>query len=321
MIEAIYKMKPSCHQAVWGGTKLLTEYRQPAGASTCAESWVLSAHENGSATLASGKAAGERFSDWIVGDGACTLGTHGKTFERFPVLIKLIDAAAPLSVQVHPDDAFAWAHEHEYGKTEMWLILQSEPGAFLYFGVERDLSPEEVRQRAEDGTLEDVLHKEAVHPGDVFFIKAGTIHAIGAGITLCEIQQNSNTTYRLYDYHRRDQNGQLRELHLDKALRVSCLQKGEAGPSSLQPENIPGGRYTLLGQCRYFISERYDCETACDIPLGEDSFRSLVVIRGKGMLTVNGQSIQARQGDSFYVPAQKGCCRMEGAFSVCVTRV
>lgn len=173
----------------------------------CAESWVLSAHENGSATLESGEMAGERFSDWILGEGASTLGTRGKEFERFPVLIKFIDAAAPLSVQVHPDDAFAWEHEHEYGKTEMWLILQSEPGAFLYFGVEQDLSPEEVRQRAENGTLEDVLHKEAVHPGDVFFIKAGTIHAIGAGITLCEIQQNSNTTYRLYDYHRRIKRG------------------------------------------------------------------------------------------------------------------
>ncbi len=133
------------------------------------------------------------------------------------------------------------------------------------------------RRRAENGTLEDVLHKEAVHPGDVFFIKAGTIHAIGAGITLCEIQQNSNTTYRLYDYHRRDKEGHLRELHLDKALRVSCLQKMETGPSRLQPETIPGGCRTLLGQCRYFVSERYDCDTACDIPLGEDSFRSLVV--------------------------------------------
>ena len=321
MIEAIYRIKPSCHQTVWGGTKLLTEYRQPAEENTCAESWVLSAHENGSATLESGEMAGERFSDWIMGEGASTLGTHGKEFERFPVLIKFIDAATPLSVQVHPDDAFAWEHEHEYGKTEMWLILQSEPGAFLYFGVEQDLSSEEVRRRAENGTLEDVLHKEAVHPGDVFFIKAGTIHAIGAGITLCEIQQNSNTTYRLYDYHRRDKEGHLRELHLDKALRVSCLQKMETGPSHLQPETIPGGGRTLLGQCRYFVSERYDCDTACDIPLGEDSFRSLVVISGEGSLTVNGQSMEARQGDSFYVPAQKGCCRMEGSFSVCVTRV
>ena len=321
MSRGIWRLAPVCKQALWGGKRLLSDYHQHCPEGTCAESWVLSAHEAGSSLLESGPFAGQDLRTMAAGEGRETLGKKGQQFDRFPVLIKLIDAAAPLSVQVHPDDDFALEHEHEYGKTEMWVILQSDPGAFLYFGVEKDVTPEEVRTRAQDGTLENVLRRVPVHPGDVFFIRAGTIHAIGAGITLCEIQQNSNTTYRLYDYNRRDRQGKLRPLHLEKALCVCDLKKRETAASHLDPQAIPGGMKTRLGQCRYFSVDRYDCETACPIPLTEDSFCSVVVLTGEGTLSVGEERISVQPGDSFYLPAQEGVCRMEGKFSVCAPRL
>lgn len=177
----------------------------------------------------------------------------------FPVLIKLIDAARPLSVQVHPDDAYAQRVEGEPGKTEMWYVVDAQPGAQLYYGFQRELTREEAARRIADGTLTDVLNAVPVKAGDVFFIDAGTVHAIGAGILIAEIQQNSNTTYRVFDYGRLGADGKPRALHVEKALDVArlCPPERPAGPMG-KPEQNGDCTSTLLAKCGYFTARLLD---------------------------------------------------------------
>ena len=193
---------PAFKDYLWGGTKLRDVYGKKCDYDKVAESWELSTHPAGQSTLSGGKYDGLTFGDYIEKAGKAVLGTNCARFKEFPVLIKFIDAKDPLSVQVHPSDEYALRVEGEYGKTEMWYVVDCEPGASLYFGVNRAITKDEFRKRIEENTLTDVLYKADVKKGDVFFIQSGTIHAIGAGILICEIQQNSNTTYRVYDYGR-----------------------------------------------------------------------------------------------------------------------
>ena len=191
------KLAPAFQDYLWGGTKLRDVYGKRCDFDKVAESWELSTHpaggerpcRRGSGTACPWASIFQQFPQ--------ALGKNAAAFESFPVLIKLIDAKEPLSIQVHPSDEYALRVEGEYGKTEMWVIVDCDPGAFLYFGVNRPVSKEEFRQRIENNTVLEVLNKVEVHPGDVFFIQSGTIHAIGAGILICEIQQNSNCTYRV----------------------------------------------------------------------------------------------------------------------------
>ena len=199
---AIVKLHPACKDYIWGGTKLKELYNKQTDMDPLAETWELSTHKDGQSEVVTGDDAGKTLSQYIEDKGWKVLGTECRDMKRFPVLIKFIDAKQPLSIQVHPDDEYAWRVEGEPGKTEMWYILDAEPDAFLYFGVKRHTDREEFRKAIEDGTVLDLLRAVPVHKGDVFFIKSGTIHAIGAGIQICEIQQNSNTTYRVYDFGR-----------------------------------------------------------------------------------------------------------------------
>ena len=178
------------------------------------------------------------------------MGRNAAAFENFPVLIKLIDAKEALSIQVHPSDAYALQVEHEYGKTEMWVVIDCDPGATLYFGVNRPVSREEFQRRVQEGTVTQVLDQVEVRPGDVFFIQAGTIHAIGAGILICEIQQNSNCTYRVYDYGRLGADGKPRELHIQKALDVCRLTPEEGVRSTGPVYPLAGGTAQELGRLR-----------------------------------------------------------------------
>lgn len=313
------KLSPAFKDYLWGGTKLKTEFGKTSSLDVVAESWELSTHPAGESHICGGPCDGMTLKQYLEKYPEAA-GKNAAAFREFPVLIKLIDAAKPLSIQVHPSDEYALAVEHEYGKTEMWYVLACEEGASLYFGVEKPLTREEFAARIQDNTLTEVLRRVPVHPGDVFFIEAGTIHAIGAGILICEVQQNSNTTYRVYDYGRLGADGKPRELHIEKALDVSRLTPSESGAGMLPPQKVPGGQVQPLASCRYFTTRRLDVAGEMTLDVGEESFVSLVVAEGSGELR-GENTLPFAKGDSLFVPASSGRLVLAGTCTLVETRV
>ena len=218
----ILKLNAPCKDYIWGGNRLREEYGKVSDADKIAESWELSCHKDGQSVIANGKDKGKTLSEYVA-ENKNALGTACDRFEYFPILIKLIDAKDNLSVQVHPDNDYAMRVEGEYGKTEMWYIVDCEEGSQLIYGFDKEISREEFADRIKNNTLLEVTNNVPVHKGDVFFIESGTLHAIGKGILIAEIQQNSNTTYRVYDYGRVGKDGKPRELHIEKAIDVTEL--------------------------------------------------------------------------------------------------
>ena len=304
------KLTPAFKDYLWGGERLKTEFFKNTDLTPLAESWELSAHRDGQSVVASGTYAGLPLTDYLAVIGKEGLGTACEKYGYFPLLIKLIDAKGDLSVQVHPSDEYALEHEGEYGKTEMWYILDCEEGAALYYGFREDTAREAYETAICEGRLTEILNRVPVKQGDVFFIPAGTVHAIGAGILICEIQQNSNTTYRVYDYNRRDKNGNLRPLHVEKALAVSDLKKSPALPV------IPDGEDVLLAECGYFEVRRLRVKGEGTVNATPESFTALTVTEGEGILSDGGTSLPFRKGDTLFIPAQetvfgvKGECEM-----------
>lgn len=291
------KLVPACKDYIWGGTRLKTEFKKGTELDKVAESWELSAHNDGESTISGGDFDGLSFTQYIEKNGRDCIGKNAEKFEFFPILIKLIDAKDNLSIQVHPSDEYALKNEGEYGKTEMWYVVDCEKDAFLYYGFSREVTKEEFKSRIENNTLLEVLNKVEIKKGDVFFIESGTIHAIGKGAFICEVQQNSNKTYRVYDYDRRDKNGNARELHIEKALDVTTLK-----PAA----KYDTGDTKILAKCKYFTVEKLDCKGSDEIVLSRDCFRSLVVLSGKAVLTVGDTKIEISKGDSIFIPAQSG---------------
>lgn len=317
----IERLTPAFKDYLWGGTKLREVYHKPCDFDKVAESWELSTHPAGESKILGGEYDGLTLSQYIQQAGKEVLGKSAGTFENFPVLIKLIDAKDPLSIQVHPSDEYALKVEGEYGKTEMWYIVDCEEGAFLYFGVNRPMTKEEFRQRIQDNTILEVLGKVEVHPGDVFFIEAGTIHAIGAGILIAEIQQNSNCTYRVYDYDRRGADGKPRELHLEKALDVCRLTPSDTSAHG-GPVMVPaGGTVQQLGACKYFSTQKLQVEEALMLQVGEDSFVSLLCVEGSLQVSGPENSLVLNPGDSVFVPAGTGRVRVAGQGALIETMV
>lgn len=316
-LEPFIKLKPALKSYLWGGTKLRDLYKKQCASDTIAESWELSAHPAGQCTVATGRHKGKLFSSYLRTVGKEVLGWKCQSMAEFPLLVKFIDAREDLSVQVHPDDEYALENEREYGKNEMWYIVDCEPGAKLYIGFNRDLTREEVIQRVQEHTILEVLNQVPTHPGDVFFIPAGTVHAIGAGNLICEIQQSSNSTYRLYDYGRRDAQGNLRQLHLEKALEVLDLNW------YMQP--VP--RYdmpnedALLSECKYFKASIYNVDKSIELEMDESSFQSILCLEGEGTLSAGRlvQTIQA--GDCIFAPANAERLRADGQMKIVVLGV
>ncbi|MGN0552633.1 MAG: type I phosphomannose isomerase catalytic subunit, partial [Oscillospiraceae bacterium] len=206
------KLKPAFKDYLWGGTKLRDVYGKDCSFDKVAESWELSCHKDGNSVIDNGEAKGMTLAEYIEKKGKAILGKNCERFENFPVLIKLIDAKDNLSVQVHPDNEYAMRVEGEYGKTEMWYIVDCDEGAELIYGFKGNVSKEEFAERIKNNTLLEITNSVPVKKGDVFFIRSGTLHAIGKGILIAEIQQNSNTTYRVYDYGRVGADGKTRPL-------------------------------------------------------------------------------------------------------------
>ncbi len=309
------KLSPAFKDYIWGGDKLKRKFNKQSPLEKIAESWELSAHKDGQSVIADGEYRGLTLQEYLMVQGEHILGTCCEKYNYFPLLIKLIDAKGDLSVQVHPSDAYALKHEGEYGKTEMWYILDCEEGASLYYGFAESITREVYEAAIREGKLTDILNRVPVKRGDVFFIPAGTVHAIGAGIMICEIQQNSNTTYRVYDYNRRDKDGNLRPLHIEKALAVSCLDKSPALPE------IPDGDNVLLAECDYFAVRRLRLGHQQTILTGTESFTSLLVTEGQGYLVWEDGRMEFSKGDSIFIPAADGRYEIIGMGELILSRV
>lgn len=297
---------------IWGGTKLREKYNKASDAERLAESWELSCHRDGPSVIANGPARGMTLEQYIREEGRELLGSKARSFENFPIMIKLIDARDNLSVQVHPDNEYALKNEGEYGKTEMWYIIDAEPGAELLYGVERKITARELSDSLQNGTITDLCHHAPVKKGDVFFIPAGTIHAIGRGILLAEVQQNSNTTYRLYDYGRLGNDGRPRQLHVKQGSEV-C---------SLEPLPLKDKRETvrlsdtcsgeLLASCDYFTTYSVNVNGSAGLAADDSSFQTFTVLEGAITLSAGDTSLEMAAGQTVFLPAGMGSYSLSG---------
>ncbi|MCM1525873.1 MAG: class I mannose-6-phosphate isomerase [Bacteroides sp.] len=311
-----FLLSPAGKDYLWGGDRLNLDFHKNIDLSPLAETWECSTHPDGLSMVASGPHKGLNLRRVLaehpeyLGSHASATGAQTNNGSReLPVLVKLIDARQKLSVQVHPDDDYAGRYEQgSLGKSEMWYVLDAVPGAHLIYGFTRTMSESLVRQSLQQGDIEKYLRKVPVQKDDVFFVKAGTVHAIGAGILLAEVQENSNLTYRLYDFDRTDKNGLKRPLHIDKALQVADLTGG-ANPR--QPIRVlryrPGYASEFLCRCKYFQVERILINTSADAPCDcsttEYSFRILLCPEGRGSLLFGSKILSFDKGDCMFLPA------------------
>lgn len=313
------QLKPAFKDYIWGGTRLRDDFQKDCDFDKIAESWELSCHKDGNSVISGGEFDGLTLQEFIDKQGKAVLGTNCERFENFPILIKLIDAKDNLSVQVHPNNEYALRVEGEYGKTEMWYIVDCDEGATLLYGFKNEISKDEFAKRIADNTLLEVTNAVPVKKGDVFFIEAGTLHAIGKGILIAEIQQNSNTTYRIYDYGRVGNDGKPRELHVEKAKDVTALRPAKAYPET---EIIAKDGYTekLLSSCEYFTTYALEVNDKATLTADEKSFNSILILEGSGRLSGESE-IEFKKGDSIFVPASSGDYTIEGKCKAILTKV
>ena len=300
----ILKLVPSVKDLIWGGNKL-RDYGKISAADNIAESWELSFHKDGLTTLENGKT----LKDSVKAE---ELGKNVTRFKFFPVLVKFIDAARDLSVQVHPSDEYALKNENSYGKTEMWYIVEAEEGAGIYLGFNRDVGKEEYAAAINNNTVLSLLNFYKVKKGDCFFIKSGTVHAIGKGVLLCEIQQNSNLTYRVYDYGRLGKDGKPRQLHIEKAKEVSNLKKFEN--RKLSAKSVGG---EVIGASKYFTASKITVNGALRLFADTDSFVLVTCVSGSGKI----EDKIISKGDSFFVPAGYGEINLSGNAELIKTEI
>lgn len=315
------KLTPTIKDYIWGGTRLSKDFQMVSFADRQAEAWVLSCHPDGEAIIENSGFKGRTLSDVLANEGKDYLGTNCKKFDFFPVLIKLIDAKDDLSVQVHPDNEYALKNENQYGKTEAWYILDCDEGAQIIYGFKEDITKEEFKNAIETNTLLEKVNRVNVKKGDLFFIESGTLHAICKGILLAEVQQNSNVTYRVYDYGRL-QNGKPRDLHVKKALDVTNLKALDcSGKPMGEEEQFEGFRKTLLTKCELFTVSRIDVEESAPIVADKTSFVSLVALEGNGVLMHGDSVLTLYKGESVFLPAGIGEVQILGSVSLLETRV
>ena len=302
--KEIIKIIPETKDYLWGGNKL-RNYGKQSDKDKIAESWELSYHKDGPSKTENG----ELLKDVLM---PSDLGKNVEDFEGFPVLVKLIDSADNLSVQVHPNDEYALKNEGQFGKTEMWYIVDCDEGAGIYLGLKEDTDKDIFKKAIEDGTVCDLLNFYEVKKGEWYFIQSGTIHAIGKGVTVCEIQQNSNLTYRVYDFKRKGPDGKERPLHVDKALTVANFEKFTNSNFSARL-----GNKNLIGCSKYFSAYFAEINGEEDYFSDKNSFTSITCIEGEGIC--DGKKISA--GDTLFVPASYGKFELKGKLKVILTQI
>lgn len=326
---SVLKLKPSCKDYLWGGRRLADEYGKEYDGDILAETWELSCHPDGPSTIVNGEYAGKTLEQYIEVAGKEVLGTNCRRFRDFPILIKFIDAKQNLSIQVHPDNRYALKNEGQYGKTEMWYVMDAGKDAFLYYGFKKEISKEEFAKRIQEDTLLEVLNAVPVQKGDVLFIESGTIHAIGEDILIAEIQQNSNVTYRVYDYGRVGKDGKKRDLHIEKALDVT----------NRVPLIKSKSNYPHVADCDYFTVDKLNLDgqmmRRMEGFVSDESFVSILILDGEGKVSCGDQDMKTGQnedieadmqvsykkGDSLFLPAGSGAYVIEGSCDALITTI
>lgn len=314
-----FLLKPVGKDFLWGGSRLRDDFAKEIDMDPLAETWECSTHPDGPSIVANGVHMGKTLRE-VIEEHPEYMGTHPKLRGELPVLIKLIDAKRDLSVQVHPNDNYAKEHENgSLGKTEMWYVLDAAEDTKLVYGFRHDINKNELRKSLEDGSVEKYLQKVKIEKDDIFYIEAGVVHAIGKGALIAEIQENSNLTYRMYDYNRTNKDGRKRELHIDKALEVVNLK---GSPEPRQPMRVlkykRGCATELLCRCKYFQVDRIMINTEryramADFQTGNNTFQVLLCIAGCGvMFGEDGKLINFFKGDCIFIPANSIPLKMHG---------
>lgn len=320
---SILKLTAPCRDYIWGGERLRGEFGKRSDSEKIAESWELCCRDDGQSVIENGEFAGKTLAELIEERGKrVVLGTASERFDAFPIFIKLIDAADDLSVQVHPPDDYALKHEGERGKNELWYVVDAEEGAELIYGFKREITRGEFAERIENGTLLEAANKVPVKKGDVFYIEAGTLHSIGKGILIAEIQQNSNTTYRVYDYGRVGKDGSPRELHIEKALDVTKREPPGFPPSAEgSPQRLSGGVFTLLRSCEHFTVNKLELDGVVTLEADERSFNSLLILDGQAGIKAASGELTVKKGDSVLITAGTGKYEISGKGIVIITNI
>ncbi|NLB82391.1 MAG: class I mannose-6-phosphate isomerase [Clostridiaceae bacterium] len=313
------KLKPVFKDYIWGGTKLKNNYGKISDLPKIAESWELVCNKDEQSIVANGSLLGLTLSQVIQKWGPDCLGENCRQFEYFPIMIKLIDSNKQLSIQVHPDDEYARKKAGEYGKTEMWYIAEADDNASIIYGFNKEITKDEVKQRLKDNTLTDVLNIIPVKKGDSFMVNAGMVHAIGKGIVVAEIQQNSNITYRLFDYNRKDANGNLRELHVEDALNVLTFDKSTS-PAFAPTTDFTGYTVSQLTKCKYFTVEKYETNSGVGLCTGKESFHAVTILEGNGYLEQGNDKYEFVKGDTIFIPALLGDYALNGSCTFLLSR-
>lgn len=317
----MFKLIPSVANYIWGGTRLIDEYSIKSDKTPAAEAWVLSCHEAGPSVIENGEFKGKTLNE-VYSEHKEICGTNGEKFEFFPILIKLIDAKNNLSIQVHPDDDYAMRVEGEYGKTEAWYILDCDDDAELILGFNKNVSVEEFKQAAQSEKMLDIVNKIKVKKGDLFFIEAGTMHAICKGILLAEVQQNSNTTYRIYDYGRLGADGKPRPLHVDKAADVTNLCPPEIpDASSREVVSFDSGVCTTLKECDLFKMYNIKVNGQLTLKADETSFVSILCLDGQADVSCGQTTLNIKKGESLFIPAGSGEYTLNGEADLLKTTI
>ena len=308
----MYKFEPLLKQTLWGGDKIIPFKHLNTKMEQVGESWEISGVKNNETIVANGPEKGKTLNQLVREQKGKLVGEEN--YERFgnefPLLIKFIDARQDLSIQVHPTDEVAHRQGKSRGKTEMWYALDSDAGAQLYNGLKQQITPEQYKAMVENDTITDALARYEVHEGDVFFIPAGRIHAIGAGCFVAEIQQTSDVTYRIYDYKRKDKNGNYRELHTQLASESIDYTVQPNYRTEYEPRKNEGVQVIT---CPYFTTAVYDLTEPMTLDYSElDSFVILIAVKGEGRIICNGEEMSFQMGDTVLFPATTNEVRVEG---------
>ncbi len=317
MENYLYPLKLSyiTKSPLWGGRRLIDGWKLESSENTVGEAWMLTVRDKEMSIIQNGSQAGKTMRKYIDTYGSSVIGTKYQGGD-FPLLIKLIDACDKLSVQVHPNDDYAAKIENDRGKTEMWYIVEADEGAEIIYGLRDGISAEQFRAMVREGKLADTMYHCPVHAGETYFIPSGMLHAIGAGILIAEIQQNCDLTYRVYDYERRQPDGSLRELHVEKALDVTVPFTQD----QVDTIRYEGGEKNddTLAHCRYFKTRKLNINDSTKLTIYESSFAFLLCLDGKGRILSNGESYEVDRADGYYLPADLGDITLDGEMTILI---
>jgi mannose-6-phosphate isomerase len=317
----MYIFEPLLKQTLWGGDRIIPFKHLDTQMEAVGESWEISGVKGNETIVANGKDKGKSLNELVREQKGRLVGeeNYQRFGDEFPLLIKFIDARQDLSIQVHPDDEIAQRHGKSRGKTEMWYAFPSAPGAVLYNGLKRQLTPEVYEQMVENDTITEALARYEVSEGDVFFIPAGRIHAIGAGCFVAEIQQTSDVTYRIYDYKRKDKNGNYRELHTKEAAESIDFRIYDNQHITYELSKNEG---VQVISCPHFTTAVYDLTEPMTLDYSDlDSFVILIAVKGQGKLICEDEEITFQMGDTVLLPATTQEVKVEGTVKFLETYV